>query len=85
MENKTFTDWMARLHHHTETIKCPECGLVQDAKVVHTEPWDTRIHDCVKCEYVIMESEWEQVSYSQNLNTKYACHKCDGKGCYKCK
>ena len=26
-----------------------------------------------------------QVGYSQNLNTKNQCYKCDGKGCYKCK
>ena len=25
-----------------------------------------------------------QVGYSQNLNTKNQCYKCDGKGCYKC-
>jgi hypothetical protein len=24
-------------------------------------------------------------TYSQNLNVKYRCYKCDGKGCYKCK
>ena len=24
-------------------------------------------------------------TYSQNLNVKHRCYKCDGKGCYKCK
>lgn len=27
----------------------------------------------------------EYVGYTQNLNTKNRCYKCDGKGCYKCK
>lgn len=62
MEAKTFKDWHARMHSHTEQIKCPECGKAQNAKVVHTLPWETRIHHCEKCEYVIMESEWDQIT-----------------------
>ena len=42
-------------------IKCPSCDTVQAAYVEHTEPFDTYIHDCVKCEYIIMESEWDVV------------------------
>ena len=42
-------------------IKCPECGTIQDAIVEHTIPFDTYIHFCEKCGFVIMESEWEEI------------------------
>jgi hypothetical protein len=48
-------------NHHKELIKCPECGLVQNARVEHTIPWYTYIHHCTQCEYVIMESEWDEI------------------------
>ena len=48
--------------HHTEQIECPECGLHQIAKVEHTEPWWTYIHECTNCGYLIMESEWIRIS-----------------------
>lgn len=44
-----------------ESIICPECGKVQKAKVKHTMPFDTYIHECKKCKYIIMESEWQRV------------------------
>ena len=46
---------------HSEIIKCPECGHEQTATVKHALPWFIRIHDCDKCEYTIMESEWETI------------------------
>lgn len=46
---------------HTETIKCPDCGHIEGAEVLHTFPWFTRIHYCTKCKYLIMESEWDKV------------------------
>lgn len=46
---------------HKETIRCPECGCVQEAVVEHTRPWYTYIHFCDECGYCIMESEWETV------------------------
>ena len=46
---------------HSERIRCPECGQEQDATVQHTRPFWTYVHDCVKCGYTIMESEWEVV------------------------
>jgi hypothetical protein len=46
---------------HKERIECPECGLVQKAIVYHTIPWYTYIHQCIKCEYIIMENEWDKI------------------------
>lgn len=48
------------IEYDLETIQCPECKAVQTAKVLHTWPWATRIHDC-QCGYTIMESEWNLV------------------------
>ena len=42
-------------------IKCPECNTVQGAIYEDTPPFGTFIHTCVKCEYIIMESEWEEI------------------------
>jgi hypothetical protein len=40
-------------------IICPECGAIELATVIKNElTWWTYIHRCSKCEYVIMESEW---------------------------
>jgi Zn ribbon nucleic-acid-binding protein len=52
---------MNDIKSHVETIQCPECKTIQDALVLHTMPLATYIHDCVKCEYTIMESEWDLV------------------------
>lgn len=46
---------------HTETIRCPNCELVQEAKVFHFIPWPSFTAECQGCAYLIMESEWEQV------------------------
>jgi len=43
-----------------EKIVCPECGKIQNAKVEHTIPFATYIHECERCEYIIMESEWQR-------------------------
>ena len=42
-------------------IRCPECNTIQAAIIEYTEPWCTYIHHCVICEYIIMESEREEV------------------------
>lgn len=44
-----------------ETIKCPNCGSIEKAKVKLSVPFAVYIHDCDKCGYRIMESEWEVV------------------------
>lgn len=45
---------------HEETIKCPDCKCIQTATVEHTFPWNSYVHECVNCGYVIMESEWDE-------------------------
>ena len=47
----------------TQTIKCPECGIIQQAEVsfVPLINWGDYIHECEHCGYTIMESEWEEV------------------------
>lgn len=49
------------MEQHTERIKCPECGTIQLANVMDTTLWLVYLHDCEKCKYIIMESEWEVV------------------------
>ena len=40
-------------------IICPNCGSIELAEVdTTTVPWNTYIHHCSKCEYIIMESDW---------------------------
>lgn len=46
---------------HNETIVCPACGEIQEATVLHTEPFNTYIHHCVCCGYTITESEWDKL------------------------
>jgi hypothetical protein len=60
---------------HKETIECPECKKKQIAEVLHTFPWWSYIHNCVNCNYTIMESEWtcidtEEEIYLNNPTTK---------------
>lgn len=45
---------------HEERIKCPECNHVQTAIVesVPGFPFAAYIHNCEKCEFIIMESDW---------------------------
>ena len=43
-------------------IECPECGSIEIAVEDYTTvPWHTYIHRCNKCDYVIMESEWNVI------------------------
>ena len=49
----------------TNFIRCPQCGFHQSApvKVAYSDPFLTYIHECIECEYLIMESEWEIVTH----------------------
>ena len=42
-----------------EYIACPNCGKRQRAKVTVDVPFEVKIHDCISCDYTIMESEWD--------------------------
>lgn len=42
-------------------IKCPSCNTIQGAIIECTFPFATYIHECEKCKYVIMESEWNEI------------------------
>jgi ribosomal protein L37AE/L43A len=46
--------------YHNERIECPQCGSTQQAKVNHTG-WNSYVHQCSSCKYVIGESEWNRV------------------------
>jgi len=48
-------------NYHLEIIKCPECNAIQHGKVVHSTPFNSYVHFCVECNYIILESEWQQV------------------------
>lgn len=45
---------------HVEKIVCPKCESLETATVFHAWPWYSYVHDCKKCGYIIMESEWEK-------------------------
>lgn len=42
-------------------IICPNCNSKQLGEVEETFPWLTFIHECEKCNYIIMESEWVNI------------------------
>jgi hypothetical protein len=46
---------------HIETIKCPECLKVQEAEVEHLDPFNSYVHTCIGCGYVITESDWNKL------------------------
>jgi hypothetical protein len=56
--------WNAEKNYtvHEVSIKCPECAQIQKAKVLEGFPWNIYVHHCEFCEYIIMESEWEEVA-----------------------
>lgn len=59
------THTLHELLQRFERIKCPQCGTIQDAEVLKTIPWFTYIHTCEKCDYAIMESEWNRVDNNE--------------------
>jgi len=57
---------------HAE-IKCPQCGYVQKAKIIKTFPFYTYIHYCEKCNYVITESDWDEIKKNVHEGTATLC------------
>ena len=45
----------------TETIECPECGSHEKAEIEGDIFFASYLHECKKCGYLIMESEWQSV------------------------
>lgn len=45
---------------YNEVIKCPNCSQIQIGTVVPTLPFNTFVHECESCKYIIMESEWNK-------------------------
>ena len=42
------------------TIACPECGSLENANIKVGNPFNTYIHECSECGFIIMESDWDQ-------------------------
>lgn len=42
-------------------IECPECGMIQPALIDRSKFWDSFVHECRNCSYMITESDWEEV------------------------
>lgn len=53
--------FLQNVESHAETIICPECESEQRAIVEHTWPWWSYVHICTECNYIILESEWNEV------------------------
>jgi len=47
----------------TYRIRCPECDAEFDATAYFREgdPWPTFVATCPRCDYTILESEWEEI------------------------
>ncbi|GHB63920.1 hypothetical protein [Persicitalea jodogahamensis] len=52
------TDQMGKRY---DIIQCPTCGLKQKAEILLTSPYETYLHECKGCEYIIEEDEWNSV------------------------
>ena len=53
-----------------EKIICPECKSIQKAEIENTLPFAIMMHRCTKCEYIIMESEWDALRVKPKKNGK---------------
>ena len=51
---------------HTEIIICPNCHNRQTAKVAHTQPFWSYVHECDVCDFIIGESEWDRVELDKD-------------------
>ena len=53
-----------------EEIVCPNCESTQIATIEKLCPFDSRVHNCKVCNYVIMESEWETTDIKKQFNNR---------------
>jgi hypothetical protein len=61
-ESDEGTPYAVDTHTVRENIKCPECGAVNYDAGVQLGPiagFDSYVHECICCGYVITESDWE--------------------------
>ena len=68
-----------RLHRsHHEDIICPKCKAVERATVEHTIPWFSYVHECSKCGFIAMESDWQEAHVLHLVLTHewYDAHAC---------
>jgi len=51
----------------TVIIVCPECSEIQKAEVHQYAgaPFWARAHTCINCNYIVMESEWQEATPEQ--------------------
>ena len=55
-------------------------GFTSTGTIAHEGLWNQMVFKEVN-----EVGETIEMIYTQILNVKYRCYKCDGKGCYKCK
>jgi len=55
---------MKKEYQKTVKIKCPQCNKITDAKITAYEnfPFSGYCIKCIGCDYIITESEWEEVN-----------------------
>lgn len=51
---------------HEEIIECPNFETAQFGTVQHTNPFWTYFKECIKCNYFIMESDWNEINPEKN-------------------
>lgn len=47
-------------------IRCPNCQTIEEAEIKESIPFNIYIHNCSKCDFTIMESDWEEVEDANN-------------------
>lgn len=55
--------WGEKMSIKIEKIKCPECGSIVNGKIetIDNFPFEAYYGFCEKCDYPIIESEWEKI------------------------
>ena len=55
---------------HFETIKCPQCETIQNARVEHSFSFWSYVHECTHCNYIITESDWDVIKKKLHYEKK---------------
>jgi len=62
VESYEGTPYAVDTHTVRENIKCPECGAINydvEIDLYQSAGFDSYVHECICCGYVITESDWE--------------------------